>query len=146
MGNLEKADKKELLSLCTGSGGFVSLLGTSDAREVRKRAAEGDALAALAWDTMVYQIVKYIGAMAAALHGRVDAILLTGGMANGEALVCSLTEACSWIAPVFVYPGEFELEAMAEGAGLVLSGKAEAKEYTGVPLWSEAEWEALKDK
>jgi butyrate kinase len=85
---------------------------------------------------MIYQIIKYIGAMSTVLKGKADGILLGGGMAHSEDLVKQITDACSWIAPVYAYPGEFELEAMAAGAARVLSGEEEAKEYTGVPRWN----------
>lgn len=128
-------DLKEVKDICTRSGGLVSHLGTSDALEVSKRAESGDAYAKLVWDTMIYQINKCIGAMAAALHGKVDGILLGGGMVYNEGLVAQIKEACGWIAPVYAYPGEFEMEAMAAGAIRVLSGKEEAKHYTGKPTW-----------
>ena len=132
-------DKKAVSGLCTKTGGFVSHLGTSDAIEVTKRAAEGDKKAALIWDTMIYQIIRYIGAMAGVLHGEVDGILLGGGMVHNKDLVAAITDACSWIAPVTAYPGEFELEAMAAGAIRVLKGEEEAKYYTGKPVWSPEE-------
>lgn len=129
-------DKKQVLSLCTKTGGFVSHLGTSDALEVSTRAAQGDKEAALVWDTMIYQIIRYIGAMAGVLHGQVDGILLGGGMVHNKELVARITDGCSWIAPVSAYPGEFELEAMAAGASRVLGGEEKAKLYTGKPVWS----------
>ncbi len=134
-------DQKEVKALCTKSGGFVSHLGTSDAREVCAMAAGGNKYAALVWDTMVYQIIRYIGAMAGVLHGKVDGILLGGGMVHNKDLVAAITDACSWIAPVSAYPGEFELEAMAAGAGRVLSGEETAKVYTGKPVWTPDELE-----
>ena len=134
-------DLKEVKALCTRTGGFVSHLGTSDAREVTKRAASGDKKAALVWQAMQYQIVKYIGAMAAALQGKVDGILLGGGMVHDKGLVATIVESCSWIAPVTAYPGEFELEAMAAGAIRVLSGEEKAKVYTGKPRWTPEEIE-----
>ncbi len=126
---------KAVKPLCTSTGGFISHLGTADAQEVTKRAAAGDSEAARVWNAMIYQIIKYIGAMSAALNGRVDGILLGGGMVHSEDLVRQITNACSWIAPVTAYPGEFEMEAMAAGAIRVLNGEEEAKEYTGIPVW-----------
>ena len=128
--------EREMLSLCTKNGGFVDLLGTSDAIEVVHRMDAGDAFAKLVWDTMLYQIEKEIGAMASVLAGDVDAILLGGGMVYERRLVEAIEAACSFIAPVTAYPGEFEMEAMAAGAEQVLSGEAEAKTYTGVPAWN----------
>ena len=133
---IKDKDPKEVKALCTRTGGFVSHLGTADAKEVTARAKAGDKAAKRVWDAMIYQIIKYIGAMSTVLKGKVDGILLGGGMAHSEDLVKQITDACSWIAPVYAYPGEFELEAMAAGAARVLSGEEEAKEYTGVPRWN----------
>ncbi len=76
---------------------------------------------------MVYQIAKEIGAMAAVLRGRVDALLLTGGMAHSDRLVAALTDYVKWIAPVVRYPGEDELQALVEGALRVLRGEERAR-------------------
>ena len=130
------ADIETTRKLCVSSGGFANMLGTSDALEVQQRAENGDAQAARAWDAMIYQICKWIGAMACALKGDIDGILLSGGMVHSESLVHAIRETCEWIAPVSAYPGEFEMEAMAAGATRVLDGKEEAKEYLGVPVWS----------
>lgn len=132
-------DEKETKSLCTKTGGFVSHLGVSDAREVTRRAAGGDQYAKLVWDTLAYQIIKEIGAMAGVLHGQVDGILLGGGIVHDQELVERITAACGWIAPVTAYPGEFELEAMAAGAIRVLSGQEQPKTYTGKPVWNPEE-------
>ena len=109
-------------------GGIYSYLGTKDLREVENRIAAGDSEAALIFDAMVYQVAKEIGGMAAALNGCVDAILLTGGMARSEKLIGELRAAVEWIAPVVIYPGEDELQALAEGALRVLRGEEEARE------------------
>ena len=122
--------------LMTKNGGLVDHLGTSDAREVAKMIENGDSYARLIYDAMIYQIGKYIGAYAAVLHGKVDGILLTGGVANDKYLVEKVTEMVGSIAPVKVYPGELELEAMACGALRVLTGQEEAKVYSGIPVWS----------
>lgn len=126
----------EARALCMKTGGFVSLLGTSDALEVSRRAEKGDGAAARAWDAMCYQVCKWVGAMACALGGGVDAILLGGGMVHNESLVAEIRRRCGWIAPVCAYPGEFELEAMAAGACRVLDGAEEARAYTGEPVFS----------
>lgn len=122
--------------MCMKTGGFVDLLGTSDALEVSRRAEAGDEACGRAWDAMVYQICKEIGAMAAVLGGNVDGILLGGGMVHNKGLVRAIEERCGWIAPVFAYPGEFELEAMAAGARRVLDGAEEPKRYSGSPVFS----------
>ena len=85
---------------------------------------------------MLYQIIRCIGAMAGVLHGNVDGILLGGGMVHNPALVQAIRQGCGWIAPVYAYPGEFEMEAMAAGALRVLSGQEQAKRYTGRPAWT----------
>ncbi len=126
---------KEIHQYALKTGGFVSWLGTSDALEVSKRIEAGDKKAKMVWDTFIYQIEKYIGAMACALAGKVDGILLGGGIVHSKELVARITEDCGWIAPVYAYPGEFEMEAMAAGAIRVLSGEEECKEYTGKPSW-----------
>lgn len=132
----KETDAKQVQALCTSSGGFISHLGTADAQEVTKRAAAGDKEAARVWNAMIYQIIKQIGAMSAVLHGKVDGILLGGGLVHSEDLVRQIAAACAWIAPVTAYPGEFEMEAMAAGAIRVLNGEEEAKEYSGIPIWN----------
>ncbi len=133
---LEDHDASETRRLSQRCGGFADLLGTSDALEVCRRAEAGDEAASRAWSAMEYQIVKYIGSMATVLRGRVDGILLGGGMVHNQGLVNYIREGCGWIAPVTAYPGEFELEAMAAGAIRVLSGEEEVKHYTGHPVFS----------
>ena len=87
----------------------------------------GDEEAAGVFEAMVYQIGKEAGAMAAVLEGKVDAVLLTGGMAHSKRLVARLRGSVEWIAPVAVYPGEDELRALAEGVFRVLDGEEEEK-------------------
>ena len=131
----------DVRKLCTRTGGFVNPVGLSDAIELTDRAASGDRYAEMLWDSMIYQIEKCIGSMAAALHGQVDGILLGGGMVHNQDLVKQITDACSFIAPVTAYPGEFEMEAMAAGAIRVLEGGEELKTYTGKPVWDGFDWE-----
>ena len=126
----------ETRELCMKKGGFVDLLGTSDAIEVRRRDAAGDAAAQRAWGALLFQLNKYIGSMATVLAGHVDAILLGGGMVHDEDLVESIRNACEWIAPVCAYPGEFELAAMAAGALRVLAGQEAPKTYTGIAVFT----------
>lgn len=133
---MEGKDLKEVKALLTKTGGFVSQVGISDAIELTRRAENGDKKAEMVWNTMIYQIAKGIGAMAAVLEGKVDGILLGGGMVHSQDLVRQLQSYCGWIAPVTAYPGEFEMEAMASGAIRVLTGEEEAKHYTGKLVWS----------
>jgi butyrate kinase len=122
-----KYTEKQLWNLLNREGGVYSYLGTRDLREVERRIEAGDGHAALIFDAMVYQTAKDIGAMATVLNGRVDAVLLTGGMAYSQKLVRQLCEVIEWIAPVTVYPGEDELQALAEGAMRVLCGEEQAR-------------------
>ena len=123
-----KYTEKSLWNELNREGGIYSYLGTKDLREVEQRIAAGEAKATLIFDAMVYQVAKDVGMMATVLKGRVDAILLTGGMAHSEKLISDLRSAIEWIAPVFVYPGEDELQALAEGALRVLRHEEEARE------------------
>ncbi len=127
----------QIMKLAGSTGGLLDLTGTEDLRKiVGELIPAGDVKAKLAWDAMEYTMVKWTAMMAGALRGQVDAILITGGMAHDKNLVGRLTEDCSWIAPVYVYPGSFETEALAAGAERVLRGEEEAKIYTGRPVWT----------
>lgn len=138
---LKDKDLKEVRALCTKTGGFVSQVGISDAIELTNRAAAGDKKAEMVWNTMIYQIAKAIGSMASVLEGKVDGILLGGGMVHSQDLVEQLKKYCGWIAPVTAYPGEFEMEAMASGALRVLRGQETAKHYTGKLVWNGFSWD-----
>lgn len=126
----------EIYELASNRGGLVSLLGTDDLRAVKEMIRGGNRLAKLAYDAMIYTMAKWTGMMAGALKGDVDAILMTGGMAKDEELVARLTEAVNWIAPVYVYPGSFETQALGAGAIRVLSGHELPRVYSGKPVWS----------
>ena len=121
--------------MCSRAGGFVSHFGTSNAALIHQRMMEGDPKATLVWNAMVYQIIKQTGAMAAVLQGSAEAIILTGGLVIYDDLADRIRESCEWIAPVYVYPGEMEQAALAKETLKVLHGKAEAREYTGIPPW-----------
>ncbi|MEW6666191.1 MAG: butyrate kinase [Thermodesulfobacteriota bacterium] len=127
--------EKQMYDRITKTGGLVDHLGTSEVTEVLERIRNNDTHAKLVYDAMIYQIAKNIGAYATVLKGDVDAILLTGGIARDAYLVEGITDRVKYIAPVKVYAGEFEMEAMAAGALRVLAGKEEAKIYTGIPVW-----------
>lgn len=131
-----KYSQQELLDLISKNGGLVDHLGTSDAREVVARIEQGDQYAKLVYDAMIYQIAKGVGACAAALKGKVDGIIFTGGISHDKYLVSQLSGMIDWIAPITVMPGEFEMEALAAGALRVLSGQEQPKTYTGQPVWS----------
>ncbi|MDO4474077.1 MAG: butyrate kinase [Eubacteriales bacterium] len=127
--------KKDMYTKIMKTGGWTAHLGTSDAREVEKRIAEGDAFADLVYRTTAYQIAKDIAAMASVMKGKVDAIILTGGVAYSDLMTGMIRERVEFIAPVEVYPGEFEMDALASGAIRVLEGREEPKSYTGEPVF-----------
>ncbi|MDR1641186.1 MAG: butyrate kinase [Clostridiales bacterium] len=126
-----KYGEKEIRGLISKNGGLVNHLGTSSILEALNRAAGGDSYALLVIDALGYQISKSIGACASVLKGQVDAIVLTGGASRSEKIVGDIREHCGYIADFFVYPGEFEMEALAHGALRVWRGQEEAKAYTG---------------
>lgn len=125
----------EVRLLCSRAGGFVSHFGTSNAAKVHEMVAAGDRKAVLVWNSMIYQICKEIGAMSAVLCGKVDGILLTGGLVRFGDIVDGIRSRCVWIAPITVYPGEMEQEEMAGAVLRVLRGEDEAHTYTGEPVW-----------
>lgn len=125
-----KYTEKELYHEIVGGGGFNSYLGTNDMREVSKMAdEEGNEEAKMVREVFIYKIAKQIGAMAAVLDGKVDQIILTGGIAYGKNITDAISKKVSFIAPITVYPGEDELLALAQGALRVMKGEEEAKTY-----------------
>lgn len=110
-----------------GDGGMFAYLGTRDLMEVERRIDLNDREATAVFEAMIYQIGKEAGAMAAVLEGKVDAVLLTGGIAHSERAVERLRGYVEWIAPVAVFPGEDELQALAEGVFRVLDGEEPAR-------------------
>ncbi len=125
----EKYTKQQIEAMLCRDGGLQSYLGTKDLCEVERRIASGDTHAITVFNAMAYQIAKEIGAMAAALSGQVDAILFTGGMAHSERLLAALTAYVQWIAPIALYPGEDELQALTEGVLRVLRGEEKALQF-----------------
>lgn len=119
----------EIKKKITGKGGFVAYFGTNDARDVYNMMAEGNKAAELVYKAMAYQVAKEIGMCAAVLKGKIDAVILTGGLAYGKEFVSFITEYIEFLGKVVVYPGEDELLALCEGGLRVLSGVEEAKIY-----------------
>lgn len=119
----------ELYSKIVGKGGYVAYLNTNDARDVLREKQEGNEFAELIYNAFIYQVSKSIGEMATVLKGKVDSIILTGGIAYSPIVVADIKERVEWIGNVTVYPGEDELLALAQGAIRVLSGEEEAKIY-----------------
>jgi len=125
-----KYSEKELYKFITHQGGLVSYLETNDVREVIKKIEQGDKNAELIFEGMCYQIAKEIGAMAAVLKGKVEAIILTGGIAHNEILVNKIKDHTDWIAPIVVYPGEEEMKALAQAVTRVIEGIEKVKTYS----------------
>jgi len=126
---LVKYSNNEVKKLIAGKGGLVAYLGTNDGREVGKMIEEGNEKAKLVYEAMAYQIAKEIGAGSSVLSGRVDSIVLTGGLAYDEMLVKMLTDRVNFIADVKIVPGENEMIALTERALRVLSGEEKVKYY-----------------
>ncbi len=124
-----KYTEKEVYSKLVGKGGFNAYLGTNDMRDVNRMAAEGNEDAKLLREAFLLQVSKDIGSMACVLKGKVDAIIVTGGIAYSEEVVNALKEASEWIAPFTVYPGEDELLALVQGGLRVINGEEKACEY-----------------
>ncbi|MDR1487574.1 MAG: butyrate kinase [Deltaproteobacteria bacterium] len=122
----QEITKDQFHRLVRGNGGLASHLGTSDLREVEARVDSGDQEAQLVMEAMFYQIIKEIGSYAAVLKFELDSIILTGGLAYSRRLVSRVEQYVGKLAPVAVYPGEFENEALAAGAYRVLSGQEKA--------------------
>jgi butyrate kinase len=120
---------KAMNDALTKKGGLLAHLGTHDLREAERRSAAGDAAAERVLRAMAYQIVKEVGAMSAALDGKVDAVVLTGGLAHSARLAAELRRRLEWIAPVEVFAGENELESLAMGAWRVLSNQERPAVY-----------------
>ena len=121
--------EKELLKRVAGQAGLIAHLGTNDMKEIERRIAQGDKHAELVVEAMIFQTAKCIVAEGAALFGKIDAILITGGMARSEYVVSRLRRRIDFLAPTHCYPGEDEMEALALNSLDVLRGKREAKEY-----------------
>lgn len=124
-----KYTKSEVDRMVVGEGGFVSFLGTNSAQEVENLAASGHEKSRFYQEALFYQVAKSIGEMAVVLEGKVDGIILTGGMAHNKTLGFYMNRKVGFIAPIFIYPGEDELEALAMNALLVARGEVVPKEY-----------------
>ena len=121
--------EKEVYSKIVGKGGFNAYLGTNDMRTVNKMVDEGDTKAAEVREAFMYQIAKDMGSMACVLEGKVDQIIVTGGIAYNASVIDALKERVGFVAPFTVYPGEDELLALVQGALRVMNGEEEAMKY-----------------
>jgi butyrate kinase len=124
-----KYTKNEVLKMMVGQGGLVAHLGTNSAYEAIERAREGDKHARFILQAMAYQVAKTIGSMIIVLNGDVDAILFTGGIAHSKWFTNMIIQRVHKFAPVFIYPGEDEMRALAFNGLMVLKGELKAKEY-----------------
>lgn len=132
---IEEHSVEEVRTMCSRSGGYVSHFGTSNADKIQEMIKNGDKKAELIWNACTYQICKQIGAMSVVLNGKVDGIILTGGLVRFASIVDMIREKCGWIAPISVYVGEVEQEALNLAALSVLRGEEKAIRYTGEPVW-----------
>lgn len=121
--------EKEVYKKIVGNGGFNAYVGTNDMRDVEKMVQNGDEKAAEVREAFIMQVAKNIGSMSCVLKGKVDQIVITGGIAYDKVVVSGLKERAGFIAPITVYPGEDELLALAQGALRVLNGEEKAMEY-----------------
>ena len=124
-----KYTEKEVYKKLVGNGGFNAYVGSNDMRDVEKMCQEGDAKAAEVRDAFILQMSKNIGAMATVLEGKVDQIIVTGGIAYDKYVVSEIQKRCGWIAPFTIYPGEDELLALAQGGLRVITGEEKAMPY-----------------
>lgn len=124
-----KYNCEEMIRKINGHSGLTAHLGTNDCREVERRIAEGDKHAKLILDAMIYQTARHLCSLAPATNGHVDAILLTGAMAHSEYITSGIRRHIEFLAPVYVYPGEDELTALAHNAYRAMMGQQEIKEY-----------------
>ncbi len=124
-----KYTERELYDRIVKNGGMHDHLGTSDMREVCERIEKGDKYASLIYEAFIYQIAKAVGGCAAALKGKVDAIILTGGVAYSKDITDAIAKKVDWVAPVYVYPGENELESLAENGYIILAGETKIHTY-----------------
>ncbi len=124
-----KYTEKEVYKKICGNGGLNAYLGTNDMRDVIDNMKDGDEKSIAVYDAFVLQISKDIGSMACVLKGKVDQIIITGGIAYSDVVISDLREATGWIAPITVYPGEDELLALVQGGLRVLNGEEKALAY-----------------
>ena len=144
MGNMAISDvinylwdkpKSEMLNLCSCTGGLSNYFHTSNSDIIHLKKEKGDPKATLVWDAMIYQVCKAIGSMSCVLEGRVDGIVLTGGLLRFSDVSEQIKQRCGWIAPIAIYQGEYEQQALAVNAYDALMGKIEVKKYSGKPVW-----------
>ena len=128
-----KYTKQEVMFAARGGGGIVALLGTQDTREVEKRIADGDEYARQVYEYVAYTVAKGIAELSVADFGKIDAIILTGGIAKSKMFTEMVSKRVEFLAPVKIIPGEQEMLALARGGLRVLSGQETPQKYTWWP-------------
>ena len=108
---------------------------------IKDRIKNGDEWAELIYRAFAYNLAKYIGSYACVLEGKVDAIVMTGGVSNDEGFIANVKKYAGWVAPFIIFAGDFEMEALASGAIRALEGKEALLEYTGKPVWEKFDFE-----
>ncbi len=124
-----KYEQKDLEKALSKKSGLMGYLGVNDLRQVEQMIAGGDQKAKTIFNAMCYQIAKEIGAVSAVLKGKIDGIILTGGMAYSQRLTDTISSYVEFIAPIKLVPGEHEMKALAEGAIRALTGEEKVKIY-----------------
>jgi len=124
-----KYTQKEVYSKIVGKGGLNAYLNTNDMRDVLQMEKEGNASASEIIEAFLFQVTKDIGSMACVLEGKIDQIIVTGGIAYSSVIIEGLKKRAEWIAPFTVYPGEDELLALTQGALRVMNGEESVKKY-----------------
>jgi len=124
-----KYTREDMHRLICGKGGIMAYLGTADILEAEQRINNGDEKAGQVFEAMGYQVAKEVGAAAVVLDGKVDAIAVTGQLVHSQRLVDILKRKIAFIAPIYLFPGENEMEALASGALRFIKGEEQAQEY-----------------
>ena len=124
-----KYTRDEFMRIVKGQGGLMAYFGTADCRKIEEMIASGDEKAKLVYDSMCLNIAKNIAKLAPGVCGKVDAVLLTGGVTYSKYVTDKITEYVGFLAPVVVYPGEDEMRSLALGGLRVLRGEEKAKVY-----------------
>jgi len=124
-----KYEKKEIMKMLKGKGGYTAYLGTADGQAVAERVRKGDPEADLIFRAMIYQVAKEIGALATTVGGKLDGIILTGGLAYSELMTSMIRERIAFLGKVFIYPGEGEIEALRDSALRIVRGEEKARDY-----------------
>lgn len=131
----------EMKAKVSKTGGLLGLVGTDNMLEIKDRIKNGDQWAELVYRAFAYNLAKYIGSYACVLEGKVDAIVMTGGVSNDVDFIANVKKYAGWIGEFIVLAGDFEMEALASGAIRALNKEEELLEYTGVPVWTHFDFE-----